>query len=85
MIRAHFTLPCLYLAQKKIVDRLDIPSLFILLQKIVSHLFTVEFEALKNLKWGECHLIKPFELNSALIAWSHGENKSRVQMHFQLC
>jgi hypothetical protein len=27
MIRAHFTLPCLYLAQKKIVDRLNIPSL----------------------------------------------------------
>jgi hypothetical protein len=27
MIRAHFTLPCLYLAQEKIVDRLIIPSL----------------------------------------------------------
>jgi hypothetical protein len=27
MIHAHFTLPCLYLAQKKIFDRLNIPSL----------------------------------------------------------
>jgi hypothetical protein len=26
-VRAHFTLPCLYLAQKKIVDRLNIPSI----------------------------------------------------------
>jgi hypothetical protein len=29
MIRAHFTSPCLYLAEKKIVDRLNIPSLHI--------------------------------------------------------
>jgi len=27
MIRAHFTLPCLYHAQEKIVDLLNIPSL----------------------------------------------------------
>jgi biotin operon repressor len=27
MIRAHFTLPCLYHAQEKIVDQLNIPSL----------------------------------------------------------
>jgi len=29
MIRAHFTLPCIYLGQEKIVDRLNIPSLVI--------------------------------------------------------
>jgi len=29
MICAHFTLPCLYLAQEKIVDRLNIPSLVV--------------------------------------------------------
>jgi hypothetical protein len=31
MIRAHFTLPCLYLAQKKIVHRLNVPALLITL------------------------------------------------------
>jgi hypothetical protein len=34
MIRAHFTLPCLYLAQKKIVDRLSCPSLVICLHPV---------------------------------------------------
>jgi len=29
MIRAHFMLLCIYLAQEKIVDRLNIPSLVI--------------------------------------------------------
>jgi len=29
MVGAHFTLPCIYLAQEKIVDRLNIPSLLI--------------------------------------------------------
>jgi hypothetical protein len=35
MIRAHFTLPCLYLAQKKIVDRLNIPSLLMSLSAVL--------------------------------------------------
>jgi len=30
MIRAYFTLPCLYLAQETIVDVLNIPSLFVM-------------------------------------------------------
>jgi len=34
MIRAHFTMSCLYLAQEKIVDRLNIPSLDMLLHLI---------------------------------------------------
>jgi len=29
MIRAHLKLPCIYLAQEKIVDRLNIPALSI--------------------------------------------------------
>jgi len=48
MIRAHFTLlPCIYLAQEKIDDRLNIPSLVIIYGVSV---FSVKFLAPPSLK-----------------------------------
>jgi hypothetical protein len=46
MIRTHFTLPCLNLAQKKTVDRLNIPSLLI-----------TDFEAVPWLSLFQCTLL----------------------------
>ena len=70
MIRAHFTLPCMYLAQEKIVDRLNIPSLSIY------HLYSIfpeekqEFFLLKHWNWyRKANFCVPYIKLLILINW----------------